>query len=112
MEIIVKGVFRSIAACGGKVRFTFAIVFVGFLREDCIEIKNKEWNTGEKPEEKSLRITFTNFKGDLFKAKKTKTKTMTLLLSAASFILMPWCSKLLSAIFKATETLGGAPAIV
>ena len=37
---------------------------------------------------------------------------MTLLLSAASFILMPWCSKLLSAIFKATETLGGAPAIV
>ena len=37
---------------------------------------------------------------------------MTLLLSAASLMLMPWCSKLLSAIFKATETLGGAPAIV
>ena len=25
MEIIVKGVFKLIAACGGKVRFTFAI---------------------------------------------------------------------------------------
>ena len=48
------------------------LVFVGFLREDCIEIKNKEWNTGEKPEEKSLRMTFTNFKGDLFKTKNKK----------------------------------------
>ena len=37
----------------------------------------------------------------------------TLLLSAASFILMLWCSKLLNAmIFKATETLGGAPVIL
>ena len=25
---------------------------------------------------------------------------------------MPWCSKLLSAIFKVTETLGGAPVIL
>ena len=37
---------------------------------------------------------------------------MTLLLSAASFIVMPWCFKLLSAIFKATETLGDAPVIL
>ena len=33
-------------------------------------------------------------------------------LSATSFILIPWCSKLLSAIFKATETQGGAPVIL
>ena len=33
-------------------------------------------------------------------------------LEEASFIVMPWCSKLLSAIFKATETLGGAPVIL
>ena len=48
--------------------FTFAIsipsVFARFLREECIEIKNKEWNPGEKPEEKSLRSTLTYFKGD------------------------------------------------
>ena len=31
---------------------------------------------------------------------------MTLLLSVASFILMPWCSELPSVIFKATGTLG------
>ena len=37
---------------------------------------------------------------------------MTFLLSAASFIVMPWCFKLLSAIFKATETLGDAPVIL
>ena len=29
-----------------------------FSREDCIEIKNKEWNAGEKPEEKTLRSEF------------------------------------------------------
>ena len=50
--------------------FTFAIsipsVFARFLREDCIEIKNKEWYAGEKPEEKSLRSTLTYFKGDYF----------------------------------------------
>ena len=37
---------------------------------------------------------------------------MTLLLSAASFILMSWCSKLPSVIFKATETLGGTLVIL
>ena len=42
------------------------LVFARFLREDCIEIKNKEWNAGEKPEEKSLRSTLTYFKGDYF----------------------------------------------
>ena len=41
-----------------------SVVFARFLREDCIEIKNKEWNAGEKPEEKSLRSTLTYFKGD------------------------------------------------
>ena len=50
--------------------FTFAIsipsVFARCLREDGIEIKNKEWNAGEKPEEKSLRSTLTYFKGDYF----------------------------------------------
>ena len=50
---------------------TFAIsiplVFARCLREDGIEIKNKEWNAGEKPEEKSLRSTLiTYFKGDYF----------------------------------------------
>ena len=48
--------------------FTFAIsipsVFARFLREDCIEIKNKEWYAGEKPEEKSLRSTLTYFESD------------------------------------------------
>ena len=83
------------------------LVFARFLREDCIEIKNKEWNNGEKPEEKSLRSTLTYFKGD-YRLKKT----MTLLLSAASFILMPWRSKLPRASFKATETLGGTPVIL
>ena len=29
-----------------------------------MEIKNKEWNAGEKPKEKSLRGTLTCFKGD------------------------------------------------
>ena len=74
-----------------------------------MEIKNKEWNAGEKPKEKSLRSTLTCFKGDYLKRKKP------LLLSAASFVLMQWCtcSKLISAmIFKAAETLGGAPVIV
>ena len=42
------------------------LVFARFLREDCIEIKNKEWNAGEKREEKSLRRTLTYFKGDYF----------------------------------------------
>ena len=83
------------------------LVFATFLREDGIEIKNKEWNAGEKPEEKSLRSTLTYFKGDY-----CLKKTMTVLLSAASFILMPWRSKLTSAIFKATETLGGTPVIL
>ena len=55
MEIIFKGVFWSIAACEET-----------FLPEDCIEIKNKEWKAGEKPEEKSLRSTLTYFKGDYF----------------------------------------------
>jgi len=41
-----------------------------------------------------------------------KKKTMILLLSAAIFILMPWCSKLPSAVFKATETVGGTPVIL
>ena len=83
------------------------LVFARFLREDGIEIKNKEWNAGEKPEEKSLRSTLTYFKGDY-----CLKKTMTVLLSEANFILMPWCSKLPSAIFKATETLGGTPVIL
>ena len=52
---------------GKKVTFTFAInipsVLARFLREDGIEIKNKEWNAGETPKEKSLRSTFTYFKG-------------------------------------------------
>ena len=30
----------------------------------------------------------------------------------ASSIAIPWCSKLPSAIFKATETLGGSPVIL
>ena len=42
------------------------LVFARFLREDCIEIKNKEWNAVEKPEEKSLRSTLAYFKGDYF----------------------------------------------
>ena len=84
------------------------LVFARYLREDCIEIKNKEWNAEEKPEEKSLRGTLAYFKGDYF----LKKRQMTLLLSAASFILMPWCSKLPSAIFKATETLGDTPVIL
>ena len=42
------------------------LVFARFLREDGIEIKNKEWNAGEKPEEKSLRSTLTYFKGDYY----------------------------------------------
>ena len=48
--------------------FTFTIsipsVFARFLREDCIEIKNKKWYAGEKPEEKSLRSTLTYFDSD------------------------------------------------
>ena len=66
-----------------------------------MEIKNKEWNAGEKPKEKSLRSTLTCFKGDYLKRVR--------------FILMQWCtcSKLISAmIFKAAETLVGAPVIV
>ena len=39
-----------------KVSFTFGIS----IR------KNKKWNAGEKPEEKSLRSTLTCFKGDYF----------------------------------------------
>ena len=42
------------------------LVFATFLREDGIEIKNKEWNAGEKPEEESVRSTLTYFKGDYF----------------------------------------------
>ena len=38
-----------------------------------MEIKNKEWNAGEKPKEKSLRSTLTCFKGDYLKIKKTFT---------------------------------------
>ena len=53
MGIIAKGVFLSIPACGEKVEFHF----VRFLREDCIESKNKQWNAGKKPEEKSVRST-------------------------------------------------------
>ena len=83
------------------------LVFARFLREDCIEIKNKEWNAGEKPEEKSLRSTLTYFKGDY-----CLKETMNVLLIAASFILMPWRSKLPSAIFKGTETQGGTPVIL
>ena len=53
---------------GKKVSFTFAIsipsVFARFLREDFIEIKNKEWNAREKPEEISLRSTLASFKCD------------------------------------------------
>ena len=43
--------------------FTFAIpeVFVRFLREDCIEIKNKAWNAGEKPEEKNFTVKCGEF---------------------------------------------------
>ena len=45
--------------------FIFAISqFLRFMREDCMETKNKEWNAGEKPKEKSLRSTLTCFKGD------------------------------------------------
>ena len=42
------------------------LVFARFLREDFIEIKNKEWYAGEKPEEESVRSTLTYFKGDYF----------------------------------------------
>ena len=52
-------------------------------------------------------ITKKHLKGDYF-----FKKTLTLLLSATSFILMQWCSKLLSAIFKAIETLGGEHVIL
>ena len=45
--------------------FIFAISqLLRFMREDCMETKNKEWNAGEKPKEKSLRGTLTCFKGD------------------------------------------------
>ena len=43
------------------------LVFVRFLREDCIEIKNKEWNSAPEKsltKEKSLRSTLTYFKGN------------------------------------------------
>ena len=83
------------------------LVFARFLREDCIEIKNKEGKE-KKPEEKSLRSTLGYFKGDYFFEKKT----MTLLLSAASFIVMPWCSKLAKCDFSATELLGSRPVIL
>ena len=47
------------------------LVFARFLREDFIEIKNKEWYAGEKPEEKSLRSTLiTYFNGDYFFKKR------------------------------------------
>ena len=35
-----------------------------------MEIKNKEWNAGENPEEKSIRSTLTCFKGDYVFFKK------------------------------------------
>ena len=40
------------------------LVFARYLQEDCIEIKNKEWNAGEKPGKKSLRSTLTYFNDD------------------------------------------------
>ena len=47
--------------------FTFAISIRKILARGLyIEIKNKEWNEGEKPEGKSLRSTLTYFKGDYF----------------------------------------------
>ena len=60
------------------------------------------------PEEKPLGSTLTCFEGNYVK------KRMTLLLSAASLIVMPWCSKLLSASFimQHAETLGGMPVIL
>ena len=39
-----------------------------------MEIKNKEWNAGEMPEEKSLRSTLTCFKGDYLKKKNFTDK--------------------------------------
>ena len=42
------------------------LVFARYLQEDCIEIKNKEWNAVQKPEEKSLRSTLAYFKGNYF----------------------------------------------
>ena len=83
------------------------LVFARYLQEDCIEIKNKEWNAVQKPEEKSLRSTLAYFKGDYF-----KKKTMTLLLSAASYIKCHGVLNSPSAIFKAIVTLGGMPVIL
>ena len=45
---------------------TFATSIRKILARGCIEIKNKEWNAGENPEEKSLRSTLVYFKGDYF----------------------------------------------
>ena len=47
------------------------LVFVRFLREDCIDMKklrarNGTWNAGEKHEKKSLRSTLTYFDDDYF----------------------------------------------
>ena len=75
-----------IAVCGKKASFTFAISIRKILARGCKQIKNKEWNAEEKPEEKSRRRTLTYFNVTIF------FKKMTLLLSAASFIVMPWCS--------------------
>ena len=60
------------------VGFTFMpLVFVRFLREDCLKERGME-RRREKPE--ALRSTRTCFESTF------------LLLSAASFIVMPWCA--------------------
>ena len=42
------------------------LVFARFLQEDCLEVKNKEWNAEEKLKEKLQRGTLAYFKGDYF----------------------------------------------
>ena len=66
MEIIVKGVFDSCLREKGEFHFCHQYFSVTFLPEDCKEIKNKEWNAEEKPEEKSRRRTLTYFNATMF----------------------------------------------
>ena len=74
------------------------------MQGDCIEIKNKEWKAGEKPEEKSLRSTLTYFKGDYF---LKKDKACGEFYCNAMVFSTPKCE-----FYHATETPGGAAVIL
>ena len=56
-----------ITACGEKRWVSlFPLVFARFLREDCVEIKNKEWNAGEKTGRENTKKHLNIFQGWLF----------------------------------------------